>query len=472
MKLKFLSSLVLATFILASCDDTTNDLGTSLVHDMDNLEVTTDSFQVTSRTIEAGSVYSRSTIGYLGAIIDPETNDHIAANFMSQYHVMEDYSTTFPKEDSIASRINGEIIADSCEIRLFYSNIYGDSLAPMKLTVYEMDKPMLENQQYYSDFDPIANGYIREDGIRKEKVYSLVDLSVEQSTRYSSNYDNNIRVTLNEPYTDKDGKQYNNFGTYLLQSYYKNPQNFGNQLKFTKDVVPGFYFECTGGLGSMAYISVSNLIVYYRFTNNDSIYDGVTMFGGTEEVLQTTRIINNKDHMHTLAADNSCTYLKSPAGLFTEMTLPVDDILRGHTNDSINSAKLVIPRINNSVQSEYTLDTPSQILMIPKDSLHTFFENNQIVNYRTSYLASSPTSTGNNSYQFSNIANLISAMDKNRSSENWNKVVLIPVDVTTSSSDAIVKIVHSMSLSSTKLVGGSENPYEPIKISVIYSKFK
>lgn len=472
MKLKFLSSFVLAAFILASCDDTTNDLGTSLVHDMDNLEVTTDSFEVTSRTIEADSVYSRSTIGYLGAIIDPETNDNISANFMSQYHVMEDYASAFPKADSIVSRINGEIVADSCEIRLFYSTIYGDSLTPMKLTAYEMDKPMLENRQYYSSFDPIANGFIRENGFKKEKVYSLVDQSVEQSTRYSDSYSNNIRIMLNDPYTDKDGNKYNNFGTYLLHSYYKNPQYFGNQLKFTKEVVPGFYFECTGGLGAMACINISNLIVYYRFNSNDSVYNGLTMFGGTEEVLQTTRIITNKDHMHALAADNTCTYLKSPAGLFTEMTLPVDDILRGHANDSINSAKLIIPRINNSIQSEYSLAAPSQLLMIPKDSLRTFFENNQIVNYRTSYLASSPAYTGNNSYQFSNIANLISAMDKNRDSENWNKVVLIPVDVTTSSSDAVVKIVHSMSLSSTKLVGGSENPYAPIKISVIYSKFK
>lgn len=472
MKMKFLLSLVLAALILTSCDDTTNELGTSLLHNLDNLEVTTDTFKVSSRTLEADSVYSRSTIGYLGAIVDPETNDHIAANFMTQYHVMEDYTSTFPKADSIASRINGEIVADSCEIRLFYTNIYGDSLATMKLTVYEMGKPMLENRQYYSNFDPIANNYIREDGIRKEKVYSLVDLSVDEDTRYSSSYSNNIRITLNEPYTDKDGNKYNNFGTYLLRTYYKNPQLFGNQLKFTTEVVPGFYFENTGGLGAMAYINVSNLIVYYRFTNNDSIYSGVTMFGGTEEVLQTTRIINNQDHIHALAADNTCTYLKTPAGLFTEMTLPVDDILRGHANDSINSAKLIIPRINNSSENEYTLAAPSQLLMIPKDSLHTFFENNQIVNYRTSYLASSPTTTGNNSYLFSNIANLISAMDKNRSSENWNKVVLVPVDVTKSSSDAVVKIVHSMSLSSTKLVGGSENPYDPIKISVIYSKFK
>ena len=58
-------------------------------------------------------------------------------------------------------------------------------------------------------------------------------------------------------------------------------------------------------------------------------------------------------------------------------------------------------------------------------------------------------------------------MNANRSSENWNKVVLVPVTI-----DASGKVSHNMSLNSTRLVGGSENPYSPIKITVIYSQFK
>ena len=66
-------------------------------------------------------------------------------------------------------------------------------------------------------------------------------------------------------------------------------------------------------------------------------------------------------------------------------------------------------------------------------------------------------------------------MKKNgKASENWNKVVLVPVDMQTSSSSsttAITKISHNMSMSSTRLVGGPDNPYSPLTISVIYSKF-
>ena len=471
MKLKYLVGIMLTMFILSSCDDTTNEIGTSLIHDMDHLDVTTDTFKVSSRTLVADSVYSRSTYGYLGTIRDPETGNIITGNFMTQFYTLEEYANSFPVADSIASRVDGKIIADSCEIRLFFSNFYGDSLSTMKVTAHEMGKPMLENQRYYSNFDPMKEGYVRQGGIKQEKAYTLADQSVSKETRYSDTYTSNIRIPLNDAYTDKDGNQYNNYGSYIINSMYKDKSNFADQLKFIKNVVPGFYFESTGGLGSMAYIFTSKLIVYFRVISEDSIYNALIEFGGTEEVLQTTKIENNKEYFQTLAADNSCTYLKTPAGLFTELTLPVDDIMRGHDSDSLSAAKLVIPRINDTSQSDYNLPAPSQLLLIPKDSLYSFFENSRIINNRTSYLASSPSTTGNNTYLYSNIATLISAMNKNRQSENWNKVVLVPVDVTTSSS-IVVKISHSMELSSTRLVGGSENPYKPIQISVLYGKFK
>ena len=108
MKLKYLVGVMLTMFILSSCDDTTNEIGTSLIHDMDNLDVTTDTFKVSSRTLVADSVYSRSTYGYLGTIRDPETGNVIKGNFMTQFCTLEDYARTFPAADSIASRLDGQ----------------------------------------------------------------------------------------------------------------------------------------------------------------------------------------------------------------------------------------------------------------------------------------------------------------------------------------------------------------------------
>ena len=262
--------------------------------------------------------------------------------------------------------------------------------------------------------------------------------------------------------------------------YYEDPDRFKNSYNFIHEVCPGFYFKTNDGIGSMAYITVSQLNIYFRYLN-DSTYVGTTSFSATEEVLQTTNISNDKQNIADLANDNTCTYLKTPAGIFTEITLPVDEITENHSNDTINTAKISLTRINNNTHDEYSLSAPSTLLMIPKDSLYTFFENGDNVDYKKSFIATYSSST--NQYTFNNISGMITYMadiKKKGLAENsnwlnehpdWNRVVVIPVSVTTNSSSQIVKIVHDMSLTSTKLVGGSENPYEPIKINVIYSKF-
>lgn len=470
---------IMSCITIASCDDTTDSIGNSLTDNMDMLKVTTDTFNVATRSIVADSVLSRSTTGYLGKIRDIETGNYITGDFMAQFSTLENYK--LPEKDSIVSLQDGEVIADSCSIRLFYTDYYGDSLATMNITAYEMNEPMKEGAKYYSNFDPIAEGLIRNDGMKVNKTYTLTDLSISDEDRADeSSYTPNIKINLNKPYTDKNGVTYNNYGTYIMRMYYEDPDRFKNSYNFIHEVCPGFYFKTNDGIGSMAYITVSQLNIYFRYLN-DSTYVGTTSFSATEEVLQTTNISNDKQNIADLANDNTCTYLKTPAGIFTEITLPVDEITENHSNDTINTAKISLTRINNNTHDEYSLSAPSTLLMIPKDSLYTFFENGDNVDYKKSFIATYSSST--NQYTFNNISGMITYMadiKKKGLAENsnwlnehpdWNRVVIIPVSVTTNSSSQIVKIVHDMSLTSTKLVGGSENPYEPIKINVIYSKF-
>ena len=90
--------------------------------------------------------------------------------------------------------------------------------------------------------------------------------------------------------------------------------------------------------------------------------------------------------------------------------------MRGHENDTLALASVTFPRMNNQESDdEYTFATPANILMIPVDSLTSFFEHGNVTNYRTSYTAafnSSSTSTPKNAYTFSNIGNLITEMYK------------------------------------------------------------
>jgi hypothetical protein len=508
MNSKFLVSIALACLAFTACDDTTDNIGTSLTEGNDGVSVQTATFDVISRSVAADSVLSRNVTGYLGKVRDPETGAYITGDFMAQFNNLENFSfpaldslVTYDSEGNLTFGNKGTIQADSCEIRLFIDGYYGDDRQSMKLTAYEMSKAMNEDRLYYSNFDPISNGYIRNDGIKKDKVYNLIDYNVSEEIRDTNTYTPYITIKLDEKYTDRNAKTYNNYGAYVLQKYYDDPSNFKNAYTFRNNVVPGFFFKLRSGLGNMAKIQTSQLNVYFKnrvkmpYTDTssgtavvaykDTILNQVAVFWGTEEVLQTTTITNDKQTIGKLVDDESCTYLKTPAGIFTELTLPVEKILQGHETDTIVSAKLILPRLNNNVSSDYAFDVPQNILMVPKDSLHSFFENNRIYNNKTSYAATwgynGKTQPADNSYVFHNISGMISAMNNAKNtSVNWNKVVLVPVSLSTTQSSSsyggtptttVTKVSNDMSLTSTRLVKGTATN-SPIKISVIYSKIR
>ena len=478
---RFLTGLcVLAC--LTACNDETGTIGGSLINDLDHLEISTDTFNLTTRSIVVDSVLARNSTSYLGTIRDPETGEYISANYMTQFHTLEGYG--FPVLDSISSRdVNDYIIADSCELRLFWDSFYGDSLSSMKCTAYELAAPMTEDKTYYSNFDPIKEGLVRSTtvgGIKASKTYTLEDMNVSLSLRNNSSYSKNIRILLNKPYTDKDGKTYNNYGTYIMRKYYEeyggDSTYFKNSIRLTNNVIPGFYIESTGGLGNLANVTLTQLNLYFKYTGSSSStpYTGTMSFAGTQEVMQHTNYVNESEKIKSLADDPTCTYLKTPAGIFTEITLPVNEICLNHDNDTINSAKFTLQRLNDVTDSDYAFDAPTTVLLVPKDSLYSFFEHRDVNNNKTSFLATFDTKS--NTYTFNNIGSMIKAMQQSKlngsTSEDWNKAVLIPVTTTTNTSSQVTKVVHDMSLTSTRLVGGPSNPNGDIKISIIYSKYK
>lgn len=482
MKLKH-SIIGLCTLAcLAACNDETGTIGGSLISDLDHLEISTDTFNISTRSIVVDSVLARNSSSYLGTIRDPETGEYISANYMTQFHTLEGYG--FPALDSISSRdTNNEIIADSCELRLFWDSFYGDSLSSMKCTAYELAAPMTEDKVYYSNFDPIKEGLVRSasaGGIKASKTYTLEDMNVSLSLRNNSSYSKNIRIRLDKPYTDKDGKTYNNYGTYIMRKYYKeyggDSTYFKNAIRLINNVVPGFYIESTGGLGNLANVTITQLNLYFQYKGSSAStpYTGTMSFAGTQEVMQHTNYVNENEKIKSLADDPTCTYLKTPAGIFTEITLPVNEICLNHDNDTVNSAKFTLQRLNDITDSSYAFDAPTTVLLVPKDSLYSFFEHRDVNNNKTSFLATFDSKS--NTYTFNNVGSMIKAMQLSKlngnTSEDWNKAVLIPVTTTTNTSSQITKVVHDMSLTSTRLIGGPSNPNGDIKISIIYSKYK
>ena len=237
----------------------------------------------------------------------------------------------------------------------------------------------------------------------------------------------------------------------------------------------------------MAYIEDIRLTAFYRYKkSDDKLTNAVMNFSATSEVLSTAKVTNDKEGLKRLVEDNTCTYLKTPAGIFTEIELPVEKIMEGHFNDSLLSVSMTVQRQNSLIPMNlYLIPAPNTILMIQKDSLNSFFEKESTYDYRDSFVAN----LSKNSYSFRNMGNMVTLMYTHmfvgslldpewiKKHPNWNKVVLVPVTTistatatTTSSNNTtatVSYICNNFGLTSTQLTGGNT----PIKISVIYARF-
>ena len=476
---------------LTSCDDDTAFIGSEIMPGGDNVSTSMANFIVKSRSFKVDSVVANTNDCFLGAIVDPETRAKTECGFLAQFHVMENYQ--LPDRKRMILDEAGLVVADSCDIRISFSEYYGDSLMTMKLHASELDtnKVMKEDEIYYTNFKP--SDFIHESGLKTSLAYAIKDLTRPDSETNGSKYLRSVIVRLPASY-----------GSYIMNKYYENPSYFKNSYQFIRHVCAGFYFNTVGSVGSMINVDVSTLNVYFRYhTKNvagkDTIVDGMQRMAATEEVLQSTRV-ENKLPEEMLDAKNEYSYLKTPTGIFTEVTLPVGEVVaKEHYTDTINGAKLSFRKCNDRTDEVFKLTSPSDLLMVRKGVAKSFFEGKRLPEAKDSYLSTFNVNT--NSYIFANLAPMMTVMkierdkgagvlasdseevrnEKYRKWEeinpDWNKVLLIPVkadynivtDIYGYTQKQLLQVRNEMGLHSVRLEGGAS---DDLTMTVIYSRFE
>lgn len=471
--------IALATLLIAGCDDNTSTMG--IPSKDEEVFPSYGTFLAYTHSEAMDSVLGNSTSSYLGSIDDPETGTRIRADFAAQFHTFENYS--FPKFDLMfpndgVKRTTDSIRCDSVEVRLYFSNYYGAKNAPLKLEVYPLDKNnvLQEEEDYYTDTDldqfvlpgsePIAT-----------KVFTTEDYNLADAERNSATHADNVRIMLPDT-----------VGSLIMRAYYDHPEYFKDSYTFIRKVCPGFLFKIRSGNGSMLSMDVSTLNIYFNFydkVKRDSTCSALARFAATPEVIQSTQFSN--DDMQSLVEEDDCTYLKTPAGIMTVAQLPINEIYQNHETDSVSRAQLTFTRLNNTKPSTQSLGIPQSLLLVRKADATSFFKKRSVADSKTSYTTS--YSSTYNTYTFNNICRLISLCRKEKlagmKAENlteqeweqkhpdWNKVVLIPVSISTATDTYgethQVSVTHDMSMNSIRLQGGANTP---IKMQVIYSRFK
>ena len=466
MKFKFLAAVGLAAF-LYSCDDSTTGIG-NFVADADEIEAYAKTYNVETQTVLVKDIapeglYSRTSSAYLGKITDEDFGE-FSTDFITQVYCPEGFA--YPET---LKKIT------STTLELYYQSYYGDSVAPMQASVklLKNNTGIIDDGKhpdiYYTTYTP--ESYVYPEVIGK-KDYAAYDNSVSDSVRYAKDSDGKLTyypsVTIdlsNQPVPQEIGS--GNFNQYIFDKYKENPDNFKDGASFINNVLGGFYVYNTSGEGSVLYIQD----IWLR-----------TPFAATKEIYMRTRLQNDdrlKDF--TDAGHSDETYLKTPAGLWTEVTLPLQDIYDELSRDTLNSVSLTFTKYKETIEGKergFEMGTPQYLLLIRKSEVKDFFENNQNADNQTSFLASYDSSS--NTYTFSSLNRLISYIfSEMRNSESrpadWNKLLLIPVQVeresenTNSSTQAqIIGLSHDLEVNSARLFKGNDD--NPLQVTVIYTR--
>lgn len=508
MKLKYVW-VALVTLTIFGCDDNTGSLGLGMFPGGDqNINGKLETFEVTTQSALSEKVFAKTSIGYVGKFTDPHFG-YYEAGFLAQLHCIDNLK--FPTVWS-ESNPTGILVHDNTyltELVLSYGSYFGDSLSACRMSVYQLNQELNKTDSHYTNIDP-ADYYDPSTGLIGRKAYSAVDLSISDSIRNLKNFYPFVRVSLPKE-----------IGENIYQKA-KTLSSGLNNAEFQK-LFKGLYVKSDYGDGTVLYVDQIEMNVVYEVYVKDSTNTKVLKkkyekdengnlkdstayskrtFAATKEIIQANQFKNNEEIIKQRVAETKWTYLKTPAGIYTQASLPLKEIESKLSKDTINAAKLTFTNYNQTNdynKYKFSISAPNYVLLVRDSEKEKFFENNMIADNITSYLAQHNV-MGTNQYVFNNLNRLIATclaekeaakkkagaqwdeqdwLDKNPS---WDKVALIPVLVSFDSSSSdnpnVISVQNDLRPGYAKLKGGSISLDLPVSergstlnLEVIYTNF-
>ena len=481
MKLTILLCLFTGLFLF-SCDDDLTKVGTTIQPPGDLITVYSDTFQMRATTVKIDSIFAKTSDCLLGEMYDP-VYGIIKADILCQFYCADGFQFPYTPH-------NNKI--DSVELIIFlptnsYGGLaaFGDTLTPMQVTVYPVNQPL--NKNFYSNDQP--EKYCDMNNPLGSATYTLYDLTVPDSLRETGDYSPMIRMKLPVE-----------LGQKFYDETINNPSTFNNQSSFN-EFFPGIYITNTYGSGCLAqtageYISMRMYYsIPYEYEEEEYSSDTLAVtsqwFFVSKDVIQINRFINS--NIDQLFEENPThTYIKSPAGVCTKLVLPTTEISKeiDIKDRFINGFSLTLKYLPEDNRA-FTYAPPDYLLLLPEDSVSTFFEKGNIENNTTSYISFMPNdydsyyginytyysayetpygySPNTRTYSFGNISGILKAHIDNSPDKDLSLLV-IPVLRKSSSYNNYyytTDITHSFNVSGVKI----RTDEEYMKVIVLSSKY-
>lgn len=429
-----LAAVAMGAFVFAACNDNASKVGFTTQPKDEVLTAKADTFLLSAQTVEVPSIYSRSTYTLLGQLSDPLFGD-----LRSSYVTRLRHAPGF----KFAHEPEGKKI-DSAFVEISYSSWAGDSTLWAKASIYEVTKP-LPDSHYSGDIRSYLQGakhlgsgsYKAENKTGDHFIYIPVDKAIGQ--RF---YDASVQ----------------------------HPEYFESQKAFEENLLRGIYVESSTGSGCMLSVYSTALLIYYTYTVNGKTADGKAdsvihrrasyRFANTNQLYLSQQFDHaNRDEL--LKPNSKYSFITSPLGLATELTLTKEDLNRvvrsgwsPKTKRLFNEAKLTLP-VDIPADGRTVLQPPKYLLLLPADSVKTFFETGQshLTQPDVAFL-SSEYSILSREYNFSNISKLITQHIENHKSQTSSSIeikqplrlLLVPVSLeggkSGSSSSDVTGVAH------------------------------
>jgi len=350
------------------------------------------------------------------------------------------------------------------------------------------------------------------------KAYTAVDRSVKDSIRNLSGYIPSVTVTL--PYE---------LGQEIYKASREAEKGGKNFANIFRDLFKGIYVKNDYGDGTILYIDQIEMHVIFQCymkeedsgknmkkynSEEDSTYYSYRTFAATKEIIQANSFRSDEDKIKDKVKETGCTYLKTPAGIYTQATLPLlnnnndsqKGILDSLRNDTLNVVRLTFTNYNQTNdKNKFSMGAPSYVLLVREKEKDDFFKKNKVNDDITTYIAQH-NAINTNQYVFPNIARLINTCRAERDAAvialandgkiegildvdtgtpvttieawekatQWNKVALVPVTITrdqntSTALGSIISVLNDLQPGYTKLKGGSEG--DRLSMEVIYTSF-
>lgn len=428
----FIPSFILSITALLACEEETPTIGTGIAQGEVEINIDTFYFEKSSYAkAVALENFDARTGNLLIGNIDAKEYGNLNCSFVSRLMCS-------PNLEIADSLLLPERV-DSCKLIMgaVRNEIYGDSLAPQKLSVFLLDKQLPSDIN--NTFDP--EGYYNPSEAIGIKSYTVSNIASTDSMFFEGSY---VEIDVD---LDKS------FGEEIFDRYRNTPEIFQWPQTMAENFIPGLYVKQTFGKGCVANIYQMFVSVFYHSKELvTTVNDGDTItelknvpyytvpFTTAPEVLSSNKVsfVPSENVVATNSTDDGRCLITTPGGYIAKFDFPAQTIIDRYKEKNIhlstvNDLYLYIPA--ETIETSYNISNAENLLLLKASEYPSFFNNNKLPDDKVAFTGT--YDSVNERYVFTSLRSyIVELLGKDQLTPEDTEFVIVPVEITSETNNS------------------------------------